>query len=118
MIVGRVTKGSIPHVLAADAKMTTRVRIPVRCYVPLLRIFVDGQGPGGGSQVARPIIYDDKDNLVAAGEETTVIAGQIPAWYDFPFLGLPDGAALVPAPGTYWWGLHGGPNGSVIRVYG
>jgi hypothetical protein len=117
MILGRTSKGTVPYTLAQDMKLVTRAASPDRLYVPFLRILVDTLGGGGGSQASRPIIYDIEGNIVAAGDELVLPAGLQKDYIDWKFTSLPDGAAILPAAGDYWFGLHGGPSGNVIRVY-
>jgi hypothetical protein len=117
MILGRVSQGTIPYALAKDEKLVARVPVPRRVYLPVLRIYMDTMGSGGGSQVARPIVYDNFLTIVAAGDELTMPAGLPADWYDWGFSSVRDGAALVPAAGDYWMGLHAGASGGVIRMY-
>lgn len=117
MILGNVRPGSIPYILAKDTKLVARVAVPRRVYLPVIRIYMDTLGGGGGSQVARPIVYDNFLTIVAAGDELEFPAGLPADWYDWGFSSFQDGAALVPAAGDYWMGLHAGASGGVIRVY-
>lgn len=117
MIVGRYQQGATPFELAADLKLVTRFAFVGPTRIPKIEMYLDGLGSGTGSeQVARGVIYDAADMLLAEGDEIVVVRGQEAGWVDLRFSLVPGGVWL-PRSGGYDIGIHAGPATNVIRVF-
>jgi hypothetical protein len=116
---GKITVGVTAYPLDADTSVAARFSCPEACRLEQLVVYLDGLGSGGGgSQVARGVVYEpDGGALVGVGDEFTILAARPAGWYPVPFLEANPGG-LPLEEGDYELGLIGGGSTDVIRLYG
>lgn len=80
-------------------------------------LYLDGQGPGTGSQVFKGVVYSNSSSapsaLLATTDEVTVTDGQSAGWVEATF----PAAFNLSASTTYWLGMILGDNTETIRTY-
>lgn len=117
-LAGRTdTNGTTPGVAGFDlnVKQVARFNLPQIGTISKASVYLDGLGPGAGTQVCRFVIYSATDALIAVSDEVTVANDQQPGWVDFTFSAY--AGALVMQPGDFFGGIHAGPYTDVIRLY-
>jgi hypothetical protein len=113
-LFGGGNPGTSFSAMSADAKRATRWFLYYPATIKQLRVYVDGNGGGSGSQPIRGIVYSDEGGqpgrLLGRSFQATIPAGTPAGWVT---LQLPFRVELN--PGYYWLGLHSGANGGVAR---
>ena len=111
---GPITPGPNTVAVQADTHYARVLTVPDERLVKMIAR-LDGGGAGSGTQRVRAAIYDETTReLVAAGDDVTITAGDSARWVDLPlaaeYLGRAPGSTSLRVC------LHGGPTGGVARV--
>ncbi len=113
-VFGKGTPGMSFSATSQNVKRASRFFLYFPATVTRLRVHVDGNGGGSGSQTLRGVLYGDSGNepgaILRQSFQTEIAAGRSAGWVD---LYLPFSIELRPR--YYWLGIQTGPNHNVAR---
>lgn len=114
MIAGQPVAGSTPVDLDANRVRGLDFTLAEAAHLSHITVLLDGGGPGSGAALARAVLYDAADVLLARGDEVSIADGAAAAWVQLRFEA--DGGLLV-AAGDYRAGLHLGGVSEAARTF-
>jgi Subtilase family len=113
-VFGKGTPGGSFSAMSVNVKRASRFFLYFPATIRALRVHLDGNGDGTGSQLLRGVLYADSGGqpggLLRRSFQATITAGRAAGWLN---LYLPFSIDL--RPGYYWLGLHTGVNHRVAR---
>lgn len=112
---GKTSSGPFWNNNGSDSKQAVKFTLALNGQLVLkLSAYLDGNGPGAGSQNVKAVIYSDAAGapgvLLATSAQQVIAHAQAAGWIDFTFATPP-----LLAAGTYWLGLIFDVNSNVSR---